>query len=113
MALVVSLTGMVIAVMSLFGAARPAWLVAVLSIWRGPTRFGIAVVVRLVLGVLFILASPDCRWPALVRVVGVVEHVGLAAVARPSGQLVVDLVHSDESGLPALRVDEHHLSIAC
>ncbi len=69
--------------MSLVGAAKPAWLVGIISIWSGPTRFGIAVVARLINGIVFILASPDFRFPILVHVIGIVALVVVLVIVGP------------------------------
>ena len=77
---IVLLTGIIIVLMSLFGAVMPASFVGILSIWRGPTRFGSAVIARLVLGIVFIFAAPDCRFPTLVRVVGIIALVAAVLI---------------------------------
>jgi hypothetical protein len=78
MAVVVSLAGVAVAAIGLVGIAAPARLVALLATWRVLTGLPITLALRIAFGFLFIVASPDCRLPVLVRLVGLLELAGAA-----------------------------------
>ena len=82
MPLLVALFGALIAAFAATGVASPATLLrAVSSFWSDGRGMWIAVVMRLVLGALLIVAAPDCRFPGAVRVLGFISIA--AAVALP------------------------------
>jgi hypothetical protein len=64
------------------GFVRPTGLVRfVEKIWQSPAGFRLAVAVRLVLGVVLVVAAPDCRFPQVVRILGILSIVAGAAAA--------------------------------
>lgn len=75
MAVVVSLVGAAIVALGLAGVAAPARLVGLLTRWRAPERRWTAVGVRLVLGVVFLIAAPECRLPRVAQAVGVLAII--------------------------------------
>ncbi len=82
MSLLVALFGALIAAFAATGVASPATLLrAVSSLWSDGRGMWIAVVMRLVLGALLIVAAPDCRFPETVRVLGIIAIA--AAVVLP------------------------------
>jgi hypothetical protein len=81
MAFVVSLFGVLIAAIGLVGVVQPSRLVRTLADWGAQKRLGVAVAVRLVMGVVLLIAAPSCRLPEVVRVVGVIALV--AALVLP------------------------------
>ncbi len=82
MSLLVALFGALIAAFAATGVASPATLLrAVSSVWSDGRGMWIAVVMRLILGALLIVAAPDCRFPGAVRVLGILSIA--AAVALP------------------------------
>ncbi len=85
MALVVSALGVLIGVIGLIGLIVPMRLMGPISRWHGPPRFAVAVLLRLAIGVVLLVAAPDCRLPVVVRVLGfvtIVAAVGLLFVGR-------------------------------
>jgi len=81
MAWVVSLLGAAIAAIGLFGAVSPARMIGLITRLELASRLWIAVVARLVIGALFVLAAEGCRMPQLVRVVGVIAIVAAVVLA--------------------------------
>ena len=85
MAIIVSAVGVVIAVIGAIGVASPHKLITLLDHVQSPTRFWLAVFMRVVLGVVFLVVAPDCRLPLVVQIVGVVSLVaafGILALGR-------------------------------
>lgn len=80
MAIAVSGLGVLVALMGAVGIVQPRHLVALVERWPSPTRFRIAVVVRLVVGAFLLWVAPECRAPTLVRVVGIVALVAALAI---------------------------------
>jgi hypothetical protein len=83
MNLVVSLVGVVIGLLAAVGIFAPVRVVGWMRSWHSSGRFWVAVLVRLVLGVLFILAAPSCRTPQIILALGVlslVTAVGILAL---------------------------------
>lgn len=76
----VSLTGLVVLGVGLFGVVAPTNLVRVLADSRVVTRLPVTITIRLVVGTLFVMAAPVCRLPALVRLIGVLEFAGAAVL---------------------------------
>jgi hypothetical protein len=81
MTIVVTVFGALIAAFGVFGIVAPNRFIKLFDHFRGPTGLWIAVGVRLVMGVLFILAAPDCRLPTLVTAIGILALI--AAVTLP------------------------------
>ncbi len=74
MPLLVALFGALIAAFAATGVVSPSTLLrAVSSVWSDGRGMWFAVAVRLVLGALLIVAAPDCRFPAAVRVLGIIS----------------------------------------
>lgn len=89
MAIVVPVLGVVIALIGLMGLANPRSLIALVQRWRSPGRFWFAAVIRVVLGVVFLVVAPDCRAPLVVRLVGLVSIVAAVAILI-SGRVRLD-----------------------
>jgi len=75
MAIFVSVFGLFMVIVGLVGVTVPAKLVALVARWRAAALLRSAVVLRVALGVLFLVAAPYCRAPGVVRVVGVIAIV--------------------------------------
>ncbi len=73
MSVVVSILGVLAAIIGLLGLANPKIIVGLVEFWRGPTRFRLAVGVRLVLGTLLLVVAPACRLPLVVQVLGIIS----------------------------------------
>ncbi len=80
MAIIVSVLGVLIAAIGLLGVAKPKSLIDLAAYWRNPTRFWVAVLFRLILGVVLLFAAPTCRLPMLVRVVGILAIVAAVGI---------------------------------
>jgi hypothetical protein len=80
MASLVSLSGVAVALVGLLGVAAPARLTHLLAEWPAWTRLSATVGLRLGFGIVFLAAASDCRVPALVRLVGVAEFVGVVVL---------------------------------
>ena len=80
MSVIVSILGILTATIGFMGVAQPRRIVSLVEYWDGPTRFRLAVVVRLVLGVFLLVASPDCRLPTVVSVLGIIAIVAALAI---------------------------------
>lgn len=81
MALVVSLIGAAIAAIGLLGVVYPTRLMERIDRWQPAGRLWVGVAVRLVVGIVFVLAADGCRMPQLVRVVGVIAIVAAVVLA--------------------------------
>ena len=90
MPVIVSVLGVVAAIIGLMGLANPESIVVLVEYWRGPTRFRLAIGVRIVLGIVFLIVAPACRLPVLVRAIGVISIVA-AIVILIIGQKRLDL----------------------
>ena len=75
MTLLVAAVGVAIAVLGVMGLARPARLIGWVSSFWERDRLWFAVVLRLAIGALLVVAAPECRWPELIRLLGLVTLV--------------------------------------
>ena len=89
MSAIVSFLGVLAATVGLMGLANPKSIVVLVERWRGPTRFRLAVGVRLILGVILLAVAPSCRLPGLVQIIGVISIVA-AMVILIAGQERLD-----------------------
>ncbi len=80
LAVLVSLIGLTVAGIGLAGIIAPTRLVALLESQRVLTGLPITLVVRIVTGSIFVIAAPGCRIPTLVRLIGLAEFGGAAAL---------------------------------
>jgi hypothetical protein len=80
MAFLVVVFGSIIAAVGIVGMARPAQLVAGMLNWPAAVLLAVAVAVRLVLGIVFILAAPSCRFPRVVYALGIVALLAALVV---------------------------------
>ena len=89
MAVMVSILGVVMVAIGVLGVVQPRRLVDFVTYFRRPTRFRIAILVRLVLGIVLLIAAHSCRWPVVVQVVGVISILA-ALVILACGQKRLD-----------------------
>ena len=80
MTVIVSILGVLAAAIGLMGVAQPRRIINLVEYWDGPTRFRLAIVVRLVLGVVLLVVAPDCRLPIVVSVLGIIAIVAAVAI---------------------------------
>jgi hypothetical protein len=82
MTVLVVIFGALIAALGAAGVASPRVLIGFVdSAWRSPRGIYGIVAARLVLGVVLVVAAPDCRFPEIVRVLGILSLV--SAVLLP------------------------------
>ena len=103
--------GWLIILEGLFGIARPHALIDMVVGWPSAPRFYFSVIVRVVLGILFLFAAPRCRVPWLIYVLGIfVLLAGISASVRFAFRLELfddlHLLHIDDTMVlsPALEV---------
>ena len=80
MAIIVSILGVFIVLIGAAGIAKPKCLIDLVNHWDGRTRFWIAIIVRVVLGIVLLAVAPGCRLPMLVRIIGVIAIVAALCV---------------------------------
>jgi hypothetical protein len=97
----VALFGVLIVLFSTFGVAAPERLATMMISWSADTRVFVAVGARLVMGVLFLLAAPRCRFPTVIRVLGALALAG-AVVLALFGAARVDALVEWWSRLPTI-----------
>jgi hypothetical protein len=73
--------GVLIAVLSGMGVVQPGRLMADIGGMNPQTRYYTAIGVRLVMGVVFLVAAPDCHWPAAIQVLGAIAIVAAFGLA--------------------------------
>jgi len=78
---VVACFGVLVVVLGLIGVAWPRHLIGVIVGLPPRVRLYVAVSVRLVLGGVFILAAPDCRFPTAILVIGIIAIVAAVTLA--------------------------------
>jgi len=79
-AIIVSILGVLITLIGVMGIAKPQRLIYLVEHWHGPTRFWVAIVVRVLLGVALLAVAPACRLPMLVRIIGVISIVAAMGI---------------------------------
>ena len=80
LAVMVSLVGLAVAAIGLFGIAAPAALTDFLARRRVLTQLPVTLGMRVILGNFFLVAARDCLWPRFVGVVGILELVAGVAL---------------------------------
>jgi len=82
MASIVVVFGVAVGLLGMIGVVRPTQLIRfVETMWQSPAGFRLAIALRLVLGMILIAAAPDCRFPQLIRILGIFSLVTAAATA--------------------------------
>jgi hypothetical protein len=82
MSSIVVVFGAAVGLLGVGGVVRPTGLIRfVEKMWESPTGFRLAIAVRLVLGAVLIVAAPDCRFPQVMRILGIFSLVAAAATA--------------------------------
>ena len=76
----VMLLGLVIIAMGIFGIACPEQSFAVVLHWPAGLLLFVGVAVRVVLGLVFILAAPSCRSPKIMYAVGIAALIAAIAI---------------------------------
>jgi arylsulfatase A-like enzyme len=75
MALIVALLGALLTLLGVFGLISPRGLMLYLSSWQSERRIHLALAIRLVFGVVLIMAAPSCRFSEAVRILGIIAIV--------------------------------------
>lgn len=82
MSSVVLVFGVALGLLGVSGVVRPRALIRfVETTWQSPIGFRTAIALRLALGVVLILAAPECRFPRAIRFLGVFSLVAGVATA--------------------------------
>jgi hypothetical protein len=89
MFVLVALFGFLIAAIGTLGVASPGQVVAAMERLEPRTRFTVAVGVRLVLGIVLVLAAPDSRFPTALYTLGIIALI-VALLFVPMGVERVD-----------------------
>lgn len=100
MNILVALFGAFMAVMTAWGAVRPKQILAILAGLPAQQRFRLAVGVRILMGVVFLLGAPRCRYPLVIFALGVLAIVA-AIVLVPIGPKRLERIIQRMSQLPA------------
>src|ERR1700676_713823 len=90
---IVVIIGWLIVAIGLFGIASPHSMIDMVLGWSSTGRFYFAVIPRIVLGVLFILAAPRCRIPWLVYAIGITTLIAGVVLFFLGAGRVEDIVH--------------------
>ena len=81
MFIIVLIFGVAIAGFGLYGIISPRGLMGlVVSFMRDKRGFWFAVGIRLILGITFIIAAPETRFPVVVQAVGVIAIIAAIAI---------------------------------
>ena len=80
LSIMVAVIGALIVMMGLIGMLMPTVLMALLDRWQGVKRLWLAVVVRLVMGVMLLTAAAETRFPTVVTAIGVIAVVAACAI---------------------------------
>jgi uncharacterized membrane protein YgdD (TMEM256/DUF423 family) len=72
MVVLVNIVGIVLVVMGVVVLVRPGILKSWLSFWQQGNRLQLAVLIRLVIGSVFVTAAPRCHVPGVILIVGIV-----------------------------------------
>ncbi|NNG17902.1 MAG: hypothetical protein HKM89_15610 [Gemmatimonadales bacterium] len=92
MAILVSLVGLALVLVGVFGTVSPDRLADTVRAWSVRGRFLTVVIVRLVIGVTFILAAPETRFPTAILVLGVLVLVAAVALMFAGSKRVDALI---------------------
>ncbi len=68
--------GVLILVLGLKGAIAPAGFVETVTLFQSPPMIYVAAVIRIAIGVLFVVAAPSARLPVVLRTLGVLIAIG-------------------------------------
>ncbi len=80
MAIVVTLLGILMTAAGVVIAVAPKRLIEWISSLEPGIRFWAAILVRVAIGISFLLAAPSCRLPVVVQVVGILMLIVAAAL---------------------------------
>lgn len=80
MAIFVTVIGTLIAGIGVFGFVAPKRLMGIIERFRSPAGLWYAVGVRLVIGILLVLAAADCRLPTFVNTIGIFMIVAVVVL---------------------------------
>ncbi|MFA5146644.1 MAG: hypothetical protein WC515_04650 [Candidatus Omnitrophota bacterium] len=80
MVILARMVGVVIVCMGTVIALNPAVFRRVIDFWSRGNNVYMAGAMRLVFGTIFILAAPQCRFPRVVSILGVLMLIGAAVV---------------------------------
>ena len=86
---IVSIVGIIALCIGALGLLHPKLIGTLVSICTGAFRFWLAILARVVLGILFLVVAPHCEVPVLVQVIGGISLLA-AVVILMMGQESLD-----------------------
>jgi hypothetical protein len=86
------LLGLIIIAAGIFGIARPERSFAMLLYWPAEVLLFVAVAVRVVIGMVFILAAPSCRFPRIMYAVGIAALIAALVIVLLGANRVQSVV---------------------
>ena len=99
----VALAALLMIALCALGVVAPALLVGVVTGWPPDSRFDVAVGVRVVLGVIFLLGASRCRVPAIIYGIGILA-LAAALLLVLLGEPRVDALITWWAQQPALAI---------
>ena len=81
MAEIVAASGIVMAAYCAFAALRPGRALDWIFSMEPSRRFTVAIAVRIVFGLVFVVAAPDCARPQVIRVLGLIALAAAGVIA--------------------------------
>ena len=105
MTTIVLLFGILIVLLGVYGIAKPVPFLRFVSRFRSPTWLNVAAIIRIALGIVLLLAAPDCRFTTALQILGVLiilAGVVLPMLKRSSVEGMMDWFIG--LSLPAIRV---------
>lgn len=80
MRIFVILVGLALGLAGIFGVVSPGRLARTILNWPARSRFITAVALRLVIGITFILAAPNTKFPTVILVLGMIALIAAVAL---------------------------------
>jgi hypothetical protein len=77
MQIVVMLLGILVAAIGGLGIVYPAALMRFVATWQSPPRLYVAALMRLLFGIVLIVAAPSCRASGIVRAIGILAVIAV------------------------------------
>jgi hypothetical protein len=104
MTILIALFGILIAAACIWGIVAPRYMVdKIVKFWNQPAGLWLAIGVRVVVGVLFILAAAETRYPTFFQIFGVLILVAAAAIPIVGKERLTRLINWF-TGMPTLAI---------
>lgn len=92
MAILVVIFGVIITLLGAFGLVSPARFLVFLGSWRSVSRVYLAIAIRVFFGLVLILSAPSCRFPEVIRVLGIIAVVAAVVATFMGSRRVGSLI---------------------